>query len=55
MGGTHSGAKLMRALTHGVASVLTDMPAFGSALSADQLQGVNGYVLQVAAQNPSPQ
>jgi mono/diheme cytochrome c family protein len=53
-------AKLTRALTHdGVASVLTkgrnEMPAFGSALSADQLQDVTGYVLQIAAQNPPPQ
>jgi quinohemoprotein ethanol dehydrogenase len=59
LGGTHGGAKLTRALTHdGIATVLTkgrnDMPAFGSALSPDQLQDVTGYVLQVAAQNPAP-
>ena len=56
-GGTHGGARLTRALTpDGIATVLTtgrnDMPAFGSALSADQLQDVTHYVLQVAAQNP---
>ena len=59
LGGTHGGAKLTRALTHdGIAAVLTrgrnDMPAFGSALSADQLQDVTGYVLQLAAHNPPP-
>lgn len=59
LGGTHGGAKLTRALTHdGIATILTkgrnDMPAFGSALSAEQLQDVTGYVLQVAAQNPAP-
>ena len=59
LGGTHGGARLTRALTpEGIAGVLTkgrnDMPAFGSALSADQLQDVTGYVLQVAAHNPPP-
>jgi len=59
LGGTHGGAKLTRALTpDGIAAVLTrgrnDMPAFGSALSADQLQDVTSYVMQVAAQNPPP-
>jgi quinohemoprotein ethanol dehydrogenase len=56
LGGTHGGARLTRALTaDGIATVLTrgrnDMPAFGSALSAEQLQDVTSYVLQVAAQN----
>jgi quinohemoprotein ethanol dehydrogenase len=59
LGGTHGGAKLTRALTpDSIATVLTkgrnDMPAFGSALSADQLQDVTTYVMQVAAQNPPP-
>ena len=59
LGGTHGGAKLTRALTpDGIAAVLTrgrnDMPAFGSALSADHLQDVTSYVMQVAAQNPPP-
>ena len=59
LGGTHGGAKLTRALTHdAIATVLTkgrnDMPAFGSALSPEQLQDVTGYVLQVATQNPAP-
>jgi quinohemoprotein ethanol dehydrogenase len=59
LGGTHGGARLTRALTpDGIATVLTkgrnDMPAFGSALSADQLQDVTSYVMQVAAQNPPP-
>jgi quinohemoprotein ethanol dehydrogenase len=59
LGGTHGGAKLTRALTpDSIATVLTrgrnDMPAFGSALSADQLQDVTSYVLQVAAQNTPP-
>jgi quinohemoprotein ethanol dehydrogenase len=59
LGGTHGGAKLTRALApDGIATVLTkgrnDMPAFGSALSADQLQDVTSYVMQVAAQNPPP-
>jgi mono/diheme cytochrome c family protein len=30
------------------------MPAFGAALSPDQLQDVTAYVLQVAAPNPAP-
>lgn len=30
------------------------MPPFGAALSADQLQDVTSYVLQIAAQNPPP-
>jgi mono/diheme cytochrome c family protein len=30
------------------------MPAFGSALAADQLQDVTGYVLKLVAQNPPP-
>ena len=56
LGGTHGGARLTRALTaDSISSVLTkgrnDMPAFGSALSAEQLQDVTHYVLQVAAQN----
>ena len=56
LGGTHGGARLTRALTpDSIATVLTkgrnDMPAFGSALSADQLQDVTSYVMQVAAQN----
>ena len=59
LGGTHGGARLTRALTpDGIATVLTsgrnDMPAFGSALNAEQLQDVTGYVLQVAAKNPPP-
>ena len=59
LGGTHGGAKLTRALTaEAITVVLTrgrnDMPAFGSALAADQLQDLTGYVLQVAAQNPPP-
>ncbi len=59
LGGTHGGARLTRALTAGsVTTVLTkgrnDMPAFGSALSADQLQDLTTYVLQVAAQNAPP-
>ena len=59
LGGTHGGARLTRALTaDGIASVLTkgrnDMPAFGSALSAEQLQDVTSYVLQVGAQNAPP-
>jgi cytochrome c6 len=57
LGGTHGGARLTRALTpDGIATVLTkgrnDMPAFGSALSPEQLQDVTSYVLQVAAPNP---
>jgi len=56
LGGTHGGARLTRALTpDAITTVLTrgrnDMPAFGSALSADQLQDVTNYVLQVALQN----
>jgi quinohemoprotein ethanol dehydrogenase len=59
LGGTHGGAKLTRALTQeGITTVLikgrNDMPAFGSALSPQQLQDLTGYVLQVAAQNPAP-
>lgn len=56
LGGSHGGARLTRALTPDtISNVLirgrNDMPAFGSALSPQQLQDVTAYVMQVAAQN----
>jgi mono/diheme cytochrome c family protein len=54
-GGSHGGAKLTRALTRESISTVVahgrnDMPAFGSALSADQVQGISDYVLELVAQ-----
>ena len=56
-GGSHGGAKLTPALTREaittvVAHGRNDMPAFGSALSADQLQSLADYVLQLSASAP---
>jgi quinohemoprotein ethanol dehydrogenase len=53
-GGTHGGAKLTRALTReAIATVVSrgrnDMPAFGSALSPEQLQGLSEYVMELVA------
>jgi mono/diheme cytochrome c family protein len=53
-GGTHGGPAFTRDLTSEViAAVVThgrnDMPAFGAALSADQLQDLSAYVLELAA------
>ena len=53
-GGSHGGPALTRALTReSIANVVTrgrnDMPAFGSALSPDQLQDLTAYILQLAA------
>ncbi|HUN26878.1 MAG TPA: PQQ-binding-like beta-propeller repeat protein [Steroidobacteraceae bacterium] len=55
-GGSHGGAKLTHVLTsQGIVNVLergrNDMPAFGSAFSAEQLHDVTGYVLELAAQH----
>ena len=55
-GGSHGGAKLTHTLTReSIANVVTrgrnDMPAFGSALSGEQLQSLTEYVLQLSAQH----
>jgi len=55
-GGSHGGAPLTHTLTReSVANVVTrgrnDMPPFASALSADQLQDLTAYVLQLAEKN----
>jgi len=54
-GGTHGGAPLTRSLTgDAITNVVTrgrnDMPAFGSALTAQQLADLAAYVLRLAAQ-----
>jgi mono/diheme cytochrome c family protein len=54
-GGSHGGAPLTRALTgEAISSVVTrgrnDMPAFGAALTPQQLADLTAYVLQLAAQ-----
>ena len=53
-GGTHGGAKLTSALTReAITSVVAagrhDMPAFGSALSPEQLRNLSDYVLSMVA------
>ena len=53
-GGTHGGPAFTRDLTNGaIVNVVThgrnDMPPFGAALSADQLQDLSAYVLQLAS------
>jgi quinohemoprotein ethanol dehydrogenase len=58
-GGSHGGAPLTTSLTReSIANVVTrgrnDMPAFGSALTPDQLADLTSYVLTVAAKNPVP-
>jgi mono/diheme cytochrome c family protein len=55
-GGSHGGAKLTHGLTREaienvVARGRNDMPPFGSALSADQLQDVTEYVLRLASRH----
>jgi alcohol dehydrogenase (cytochrome c) len=54
-GGTHGGAPLTRSLTaESITTVVTrgrnDMPAFGSALTPQQLTDLAAYVLELAAQ-----
>jgi mono/diheme cytochrome c family protein len=54
-GGTHGGPPLTRALTsEAIINVVTrgrnDMPPFGAAYSADQLQDLSAYVLELASQ-----
>jgi quinohemoprotein ethanol dehydrogenase len=53
-GGTHGGPPLTRALTsEAIINVVTrgrnDMPPFGAAYSADQLQDLSAYVLELAS------
>jgi quinohemoprotein ethanol dehydrogenase len=56
-GGTHGGAKLTNALTREaittvVANGRNDMPAFGSAFTAEQMQDMTAYVLQMVRSVP---
>jgi mono/diheme cytochrome c family protein len=56
-GGTHGGAKLTNALTREaittvVANGRNDMPAFGSAFTAEQMQDMTAYVLQMVRGMP---
>jgi mono/diheme cytochrome c family protein len=57
-GGSHGGAPLTTSLTpESIANVVSrgrnDMPAFGSALTPDQLADLASYVLTIAAKNPA--
>ena len=56
-GGTHGGPAFKRDLTSAaIINVVThgrnDMPPFGAALSADQLQDLSAYVLTLASEHP---
>jgi mono/diheme cytochrome c family protein len=53
-GGTHGGPAFTHELTNeAIVNVVTrgrnDMPPFGAAFSADQLQDLSAYVLELAA------
>lgn len=55
-GGSHGGAKLTHVLTpQGIVNVVSrgrnDMPAFGSALSAQDLRDITAYVMQLASKH----